>query len=153
MRQAKRRLAMRGKHKEVSMCRLNELVAVRVMLATTINTLDKVPNGFYVRNRAAYYGDDAGRDRCKAFLPTTSIDDAWWVVEKVREHRMVIEPHEIPGKVYVLASQIIKGNPPTEGGDYPLVFASEDTAPMAITICALRAVGVPEAEIEEARNG
>lgn len=66
------------------MSKLSELVAVRVMGAKVIDTIDPVPKGFYVRNHAAYYGDDAGRNRCECFMPATSIADAWRVNHEMR---------------------------------------------------------------------
>jgi len=121
--------------------KLSELVAVRVMGANVIDTIDPVPKGFYVRNHAAYYGDDAGRNRCECFMPATSIADAWRVVEKIREDRSMIRC-EVRG----YGTQ----------GLWEAVFgagnAINGSAPLAICLAALRACGVSEGEITQARK-
>ncbi len=92
---------------------------------------------------------------------STEIAAAWEIVEKLHGH------HECAGYGYCV--QLHKdprgdrsfldwkcrfmgwANPDaTEGGEMPTAWAVADTAPMAICLAALRAVGVPEATIQEA---
>ena len=103
---------------------LSELVAARVMGAKVIDTIDPVPKGFYVRNHAAYYGDDAGRNRCECFMPATSIADAMRVADQFTDY------------------EIAKG-----GESYTVTIsgafvATEKTKELAICLAALRACGV-----------
>lgn len=131
---------------------LNELVAVEVMGAVTIDTLDNCPNGFYVRNHAAYYGNDAGRNRCCAFMPTTSIADAWEVVEKMKERGTKDQPVE-----FTLVTPYRPKN-----SDQTMPFwarfringidgkAKGDDPARTVCLAALRAVGVSEERIAQA---
>jgi hypothetical protein len=114
--------------------KLSELVAVRVMGAKVIDTIDPVPKGFYVRNHAAYYGDDAGLNRCECFMPATSIADAMRVADQFTDYEIAKG-----GESYTVT---ISG----------FLTATEKTKELAICIAALRACGVPEREIEEARK-
>ena len=133
------------------MSKLSELVAVRVMGAPVIDTLDPVPKGFYVRNHAAYYGDDAGRNRCECFMPDTSIADAMRVVEKMRELGWYLTIADKGGEfelTTVWFREVPEGTFEAEGSAAGRV----GTEPELICLAALRAVGVPEREIEEARK-
>jgi len=134
------------------MSNLSELVAVRVMGAKVIDTIDPVPKGFYVRNHAAYYGDDAGRNRCECFMPATSIADAWRVVEKMRADGFLFSfdgypycgHHESMAKFCSSLDNEVK----TEGEEWQ-VYGKE---PLAICLAALRACGVSEEDITQARK-
>lgn len=136
------------------MSKLSELVAARVMGAPVIDTLDPVPKGFYVRNRAAYYGDDSDK-RCCYFRPDTNFADTAQVLQHMRNEGWgysIVEPWHgtcrvmftrRPSHAEVGVSEVQIGD-----ADAPLGELKQ-----AITIAALRACGVPDAEIEEARKG
>jgi hypothetical protein len=124
------------------MSNLSELVAVRVMGAKVISTLDHAPDGFYVRNGVACYGRDEDKRRYEWFCPDTSIADAWRVVEKMKHNCMVLYPHEHEDGAYVTAKT----------NNWDDVRAREETMPLAICIAALRACGVSEGEITQAKK-
>ena len=115
---------------------LRELVAVEVMGAKVIGTLDPVPDGFYVRNGAVCYGNDAEK-RCCFFRPDTDIADAWRVVEKMQ--MFAAGSFERERFEYAFAG-------------LRLDTASSQQAASAICIIALRACGVSEDRIEQARR-
>ena len=125
------------------MSKLSELVAVRVMGAKVIGTLDPVPDGFYVRNGAVCYGND-GPNRCWWFRPDEEIADAWRVVEKMREKgwRFVLE--DVGNSIQ--RCEFWK----EEDDDTQAWFEFQECGkePLAICIAALRACGVSEGEID-----
>ena len=123
------------------MSKLSELVAVEVMGAKVITTIDPVPDGIYVRNGAVYYGNDAGRNRCERFTPDTNIADAWRVVEKMRRERSMIRC-EVRGY----------GTQGLWEATFGAGNAVNESAPLAICLAALRACGVDEQRIEQARK-
>jgi hypothetical protein len=133
------------------MSKLSELVAVRVMGAKVIDTIDPVPKGFYVRNHAAYYGDDAGRNRCECFMPATSIADAWRVVEKMRADGWLFTMQDagtLSRDTVVWFQKAPDGMIEAEG----VASGKIGTEPELICVAALRACGVSEDEITQARK-
>ena len=74
--------------------------------------------------------------------PDTNIADAWRVVEKMHDYCPEIESNVREG---VRCTMWIQPD--------VSVYAVEDTAPRAIVVCALRACGVSEDRIEQARKG
>lgn len=70
------------------------------------------------------------------------ITDAWRVVEKMRHNCMVLYPHEHEDGAYVTAKT----------NNWDDVRAREETMPLAICLAALRACGVSEDRIEQARR-
>lgn len=114
---------------------LSELVAVEVMGAKVITTIDPVPDGIYIRNGAVYYGNDAGRNRCERFTPDTNISDAIRVADRFTDYEIAKG-----GESYTVT---ISG----------VFVATEKTKELAICLAALRACGVSEDRIEQARKG
>ena len=126
------------------MVKLRELVAVEVMGAKVITTIDPVPDGIYVRNGAVYYGNDADRLRCERFVPDKNIADAWRVVEKMKTQcfRCSIEDFGNRYRVNFSYQEAWKHQNSEEGLDVPQL----------ICLAALRACGVSEDRIEQARK-
>ena len=124
---------------------LSEMVAVEVMGARAITTLDAVPpNGFYTRNGAVYYGNDADRLRCERFVPDKNIADAWRVVEKMRLSGFRCSIEDFGNRYRVNFSAGIGWNwKNNEEGE---------SVPQLICLAALRACGVSDERIEKARK-
>jgi hypothetical protein len=126
------------------MSKLSELVAVEVMGAKVITTIDPVPDGIYVRNGAVYYGNDAGRNRCERFTPDTNIADAWRVVEKCVRFTPELFYGEGQWTCFMHNLEV--------DDSFPLSCRDENVC-VAICLAALRACGVDEQRIAAAKGG
>ena len=103
--------------------KLNVLVAERVM------------RGVLVKHEETYRWPNN-----HSFCPSTSIADAFQVVEKIKTRLHETEEIEISLSIFNGEWSVSVG----------LADSVSDTAPLAICIAALKAVGVSEEEIEEA---
>ncbi len=83
--------------------------------------------------------------------PSTDIAAAWEVVEKMRLMGITVFIG-IPGRDDEVGTSFTKRDDVTDEAE-EVGSSSAPTAPLAISLAALRAVGVPESEIEEATNG
>lgn len=86
----------------------------------------------------------------RPWSPSTQIESAWEVVEKMRDDGWVVEIETNPTKEVVC--KMAKCLNPREGAtrwDGPH-FCMSTSLPAAASIVSLRAIGVPESEIQEA---
>ena len=114
--------------------KLNELAAVRVMGW-------RVTEGAWVK---WYSSDDGRKTHSPDWNPATDIADAWRLVEKVAATN--------PNGCWQLTRRF-DGVWRCEFFDGKLrVAAHNKTAPLAITLAALRAVGVEESELNSKDN-
>jgi len=135
--------------------KLSELVAVRVMgweLVTEFPRMSRSDGRTLFFEGRQYKVEDDDGQVSRSFRPDTSIADAWRVVEKMRADgwRFALEDN----KSYSHMAEFWK-NP--EDPDYKETDGWQDwqkhgQEPLAICLAALRACGVPEREIEEARK-
>lgn len=118
--------------------KLDVLVAERVMRWRRVVVLPEI-NRWMVSDSqwSGYYVFD--------WSPSTDITDAWQVVEKMRQDLWLVN---ISGGHFWDCEIIDMSIEDEDRGDY--AARNKETAPLAICIAALRAVGVDEAEIQAA---
>jgi len=129
---------------------LNELVAVEVMGAPVIRITDPVPAGMYVIDGVAWQGGGKTGKHFTPFYPSTSIADAWEVVEKMRAGGWLFKLDDNGKDRLCTAAWFHKCKDgfciDAEGVAYGLI---KNEAKL-ICLAALRAVGVSEERIGEA---
>jgi hypothetical protein len=127
---------------------LDTLVATAGMGWPVIGFSDPVPKGGYVRLQCAYFGSDHP-DRCGIFQPSTNIAHAHMFRDKVLR--------ENPNAMTEESSWCVDGKQRfrAECWNRPKGYGEgvEGTSSIAICLAALRAMGVPDKEIEEVCGG
>lgn len=129
--------------------KLDSLVAARVM--------KMIPCRGGLFNEPCYWTDSNGsvwlHNGIVPFSPSTSMNDAWEVVEKMRKDGWAYDADDITGGTEQHTFRLGKrldGGVSREWGDTWVCSESAATLQLAICLAALRAVGVTEGEIQKA---
>lgn len=130
---------------------LDRLVSEKVMGWPVIDFAANAPKGGYIRAACAYRGSDHPTDRCGKWSPSTEIGAAWEVVEHLRKQRSATDKMDDPTWAVALNGSGDRWICDVSDWRGRLdVSACNKEACVAICLAALRAVGVPESEIQEA---